>query len=235
MTAAGTGPPTIVIADDEELVRSGLSELLQRRGVVVAATVSDGRQALRAVEDNDPDVVLMDLRMPVLDGLSATRALVQRGARARILVLTTIDVDEQVYWALRAGAAGFLLKSSSPDRLAEAVRVVRDGEQVLAPELTSRLVQTFISGPAPSELPASLAELTEREVDVLRLVARGLSNDVIARSLLIAPATVKTHINHLFHKLGLEGRAQAVVLAYESGLLRPGRDEGGAGRRFPAS
>lgn len=224
MTVAGTGPPTVVIADDEELVRSGLSELLQRRGVVVSAAVSDGRQAVRAVKDHDPDVVLMDLRMPVLDGLSATRALVQSGARARILVLTTIDADEQVYWALRAGAAGFLLKSSSPDRLAEAVRSVRDGEQVLAPELTSRLMQTFISGPAPSELPAPVAGLTEREIEVLRLVARGLSNDAIARSLLIAPATVKTHINHLFHKLGLEGRAQAVVLAYESGLLRPGGD-----------
>jgi DNA-binding NarL/FixJ family response regulator len=165
----------------------------------------------------------MDIRMPVLDGIAATRELTATASATRVLVLTTYDLDRYVYDALQAGAAGFLLKASPPDRLAEAVRVVADGESLLAPSLTQRLIAAHITGPPPSEgVPAALAGLTDREREVLALVAAGRSNDEIAAQLVVSQATVKTHVNRVLAKCCLRSRAQAVVLAYETGLVRPG-------------
>jgi DNA-binding NarL/FixJ family response regulator len=214
---------SVVIADDQELVRSGLELLLAGRGIDVLATAGDGREAVDRTLRHCPDVVLMDIRMPVLDGIAATRELVARRCRARVLVLTTYDVDRYVYDALSAGAAGFLLKATPPDRLVEGVRTVAAGEALLAPTLTRRLIEEHVHRPPPhSGVPAQLAALTERELDVLRLIARGLSNDEIAETLVVSGATVKTHVNRVIAKLGGPSRAQLVVLAYESGLVRPG-------------
>lgn len=214
---------SVVIADDQDLVRSGLRALLETRGIEVLAEAEDGRVAVEAARRHRPDVLVMDIRMPVLDGIAATREITAAGLPARVLILTTYDLDEYVYEALRAGASGFLLKASPPDRLADAVRVVADGETLLAPSLTRRLIEEHVRRPPPiSGVPDALRELTERELEVLGLIARGLSNDDIAARLVVSLATVKTHVNRVLTKLALRGRTQAVVLAYETGLVRPG-------------
>ena len=214
---------SVVIADDQDLVRSGLRALLDARGIEVLAEAANGREALKAARECRPDVLVMDIRMPVLDGISATREVAASGLATRVLVLTTYDLDQYVYEALKAGAAGFMLKTSPPDRLAQAVEVVAAGEALLAPSLTRRLIAEHIRRPPPSAgVPEPLRELTARERDVLVLVARGLANDEIAAELVVSLATVKTHVNRILAKLGLRSRAQAVVAAYESGLVRPG-------------
>jgi DNA-binding NarL/FixJ family response regulator len=213
----------VLIADDQDLVRSGLELVLDARGCRVVGSVPDGREAVRATRELQPDVVLMDIRMPVLDGIAATRAIVAEGLPSRVLVLTTYDVDTYVYEALSAGAAGFLLKATPPDRLVDGIRTVAAGEALLAPTLTRRLIEEHVRGPAPHHgVPRRLSALTERETEVLLLIARGLSNDEIATSLVVSPATVKTHVNRILAKLDLTSRVQAVVLAYECGLVRPG-------------
>ena len=213
---------SVVVADDQELVRSGLRLVLEARGVEVLGEAVDGRTAVDLVRRTRPDVVLMDLRMPVLDGIAATRELVAAAPGARVLVLTTYDLDEDVWGALSAGALGFLLKSSPPDLLLHALEVVASGEALLAPQLTRRLVEAYVSRPPPAPgVPLPLQVLTPRELEVLELVARGRSNDEIAADLLVSGATVKTHVNRVLAKLGLRGRVQAVVLAYETGLVRP--------------
>jgi DNA-binding NarL/FixJ family response regulator len=209
---------TIVLADDQELVRGGLRALLTARGIDVLAEAEHGLAAVHAAHAHRPDVVVMDIRMPVMDGITATRRIVDAGLPTRVLILTTYDLDEYVYRALRAGASGFLLKASPPDRLAAAIGVVAAGEALLAPSLTRRLIAEYVRGPAPDAVQADLTELTEREV--LVLIARGLSNDEIATRLVVGPATVKTHINRIMTKLQLTARAQAVVVAYETGLVR---------------
>lgn len=218
-----TAPPSVLIADDQDLVRSGLELVLTARGCDVVGSVADGRQAVAAARALQPDVVLMDIRMPVLDGIAATRSIVGEGLHCRVLVLTTYDVDSYVYDALAAGAAGFLLKATPPDRLVDGIHTVAAGEALLAPNLTRRLIEEHVRRPPPYDgVPTSLAGLTSREVEVLRLIAGGRSNDEIAADLVVAPATVKTHVNRILAKLDLTTRVQAVVLAYESGLVRPG-------------
>ncbi len=210
----------VVIADDQELVRSGLQLVLEARGCEVVGLAGDGREAIDAVRRTAPDVVLMDIRMPVLDGISATRELTVSGSPSKVLVLTTYDLDRYVYDALGAGAAGFLLKATPPDRLVEGIRTVCEGEALLAPSLTRRLIEEYLRHPPAEEF--GLEGLTERERQVLVLMARGLSNDDIAGELVVAQATVKTHVNRVLAKLGVATRVQAVVLAYERGLVRPG-------------
>ena len=212
---------TVVVADDQELVRSGLALVLEARGLEVVGTAADGREAIEVVQETTPDVVLMDIRMPVLDGIAATRALVDSGTPSRVLVLTTYDLDRYVYDALAAGAGGFLLKATPPDRLVEGIRTVCAGESLLAPSLTRRLIEEFLKHPPRDSAEGPLAGLTEREREVLVLMARGRTNDEIAAELVVAPATVKTHVNRVLGKLGVTTRVQAVVLAYERGLVRP--------------
>jgi DNA-binding NarL/FixJ family response regulator len=214
---------SVVIADDQDLVRSGLRALLEARGVDVVGEAGDGRAALETIRSLRPDVLVMDIRMPVMDGIAATREVVATGLATRVLILTTYDLDEYVYQALRAGAGGFMLKSSPPDRLVDAIHVVAGGEALLAPSLTQRLIAEHVRRPPPrTGVPEELRELTEREREVLILVARGLSNDEIAATLVVSLATVKTHVNHILMKLRLRSRVQAVVTAYETGLIRPG-------------
>lgn len=213
-----------VIADDQAVVRGGLRMILEsEEDIEVTGEAADGRQALDLIRELDPDVVLMDIRMPTLDGIEATRRLITAGARARVLVLTTYDLDENVYDALKAGAAGFLVKTESPERLVQAVRVVAAGEALLAPDITRRLVDRFVTGLRPNT-PASpeLEELTARELEVLKLVASGLSNAEIAETLFVSDGTVKTHVAHILSKLGLRDRVQIVVFAYECGIVEPG-------------
>ena len=220
---------SVVIADDQDLIRSGLRMVLEARGVEVLGEAADGRQAVEAVAALRPDVVLMDIRMPVLDGIAATREIAARGLDTRVLVLTTYDVDAYVYGALQAGAAGFLLKATAPDRLVAGIETVSTGEALLAPSLTQRLIEQHVRGPAPSTgVPDALATLTDREREVLVLVARGLANPEIADTLVVSEATVKTHMNRLFAKLDRRSRAQLVVLAYETGYVRPGESAGHA-------
>jgi len=188
----------------------------------VAGEVGDGSQALAAARRVDPDVVLMDVRMPVVDGIEATAQLVRGGCRARILMLTTFDLDEYVYRAMKAGASGFLLKDASGGQLAEAVRTVHKGDALLAPAVTKRLIEDFCRGPAPGANGSDLG-LSERELEVCRLVARGLSNREIAAQLFVSEATVKTHVAHVLSRLGLRDRVQVTVFAYEHGIVRPGR------------
>jgi DNA-binding NarL/FixJ family response regulator len=214
---------TVVIADDQALVRSGLEMLLSARGITVVGQAADGRAAVDVVRRTRPDVVLMDIRMPLMDGIAATRELLGTGSRSRVLVLTTYDLDRYLYEALRAGAAGFLLKATPPDRLAAGIETVALGESLLAPSLTRRLIEEHVRRPPPFDgVPDALRRLTDRELDVFGLIARGLSNDEIAADLVVAEATVKTHVNRVLAKLGIRTRVQAVVLAYETGLVRPG-------------
>ena len=220
----------ILIADDQALVRAGFRMILEAQpDLDVVAEAADGEAAVRLTRRHRPDVVLMDIRMPVLDGLEATRRLIGpdacgaplAGSPPRIVILTTFDLDEYVYAALQAGAAGFLLKDVSPEHLVGAVRTVAVGDALLAPSITRRLVERFASPPAvPAVAPEALARLTARETDVLRLLARGMSNAEIAEQLVVSEATVKTHVAGILAKLGLRNRAQAVVIAYESGLVR---------------
>ena len=206
----------IALADDQELVRTGFRLILQAEdGMEIVGEAEDGRAAVELVHAESPDVTLMDVRMPILDGIEATR---QVAGRTRVLVLTTFDLDEVVFDAIRAGASGFLLKTSPADELVRAVRVVAAGESLLSPSITRRLVEEFARRPAAAE-PAGLDELTPRELDVLRLVARGLSNQEIATELVVEPSTVKSHVASILAKLGLRDRVQAVVAAYESGLV----------------
>jgi DNA-binding NarL/FixJ family response regulator len=214
---------SVVLADDQELVRSGLRALLQARDIDVIGEARHGRAAVEATRSCRPDVLVMDIRMPVMDGIAATREVAAAGLPTRVLILTTYDLDEYVYQALRAGAAGFMLKSSPPDRLVDAIHVVAGGEALLAPSLTQRLIAEHVRRPPPAGgVPARLASLTERERDVLVLIARGLSNQDIASTLTVGLSTVKTHVNRVLTKLGAGSRAQAVVTAYETGLVRPG-------------
>jgi len=226
MTEKGGALVTIrvVVADDQGMVRSGFSTLLNAQpDIEVVGEAVNGQEAIDSAAKLRPDVILMDVRMPVLDGLQATRTITAMDDSPRILILTTFDLDDYVFEALRAGASGFLLKDASAGELAEAVRVVAVGDGLLAPAVTRRLIAEFARMGGP-RLPArkALKELTERETEVLALVARGMTNAEIAAYLVVAEQTVKTHVSRVLMKLGLRDRAQAVVFAYESGLVRPG-------------
>jgi DNA-binding NarL/FixJ family response regulator len=223
VSEAGLGSPTrVLIADDQALMRTGFRMILDAQpDIEVVGEAIDGTDAIRHYERLTPDVVVMDVRMPVMDGIEATRKLTAQEPPARVLILTTFDLDEYVYEALRAGASGFLLKDRPPEELVAAVRVIAEGEALLAPSVTRRLIEEFAKRPATAARD-ELTELTEREREVLVLMARGLSNGEIARSLFVAETTVKTHVGRILSKLRLRDRAQAVVLAYESGLVQPG-------------
>jgi DNA-binding NarL/FixJ family response regulator len=215
-----------LIADDQAMVREGFAAVLDAQpGLLVVGQAADGADAVRQARHLDPDVVLMDVRMPVMDGLQATRQILSAAssARPRVLMLTTFDLDEYVYAALRAGASGFLLKDATAAELIHAVRVVAAGDALLAPSVTRRLIADFARQPPPGPpFPPSLGTLTPRETEVLRLIAHGLSNTEISSTLVIAEQTTKTHVGRILAKLGLRDRAQAVVLAYETGLVTPG-------------
>jgi DNA-binding NarL/FixJ family response regulator len=216
----------VLIADDQALVRAGFRMILDAaEGIEVVGEASNGEDAIAAVRRLQPDVALMDVRMPTMDGLEATRRILAGNANApRVVMLTTFDIDEYVYSALRAGASGFLLKDVSPEQLVAAVRLVAAGDALLAPSIVRRLVERFAT-PAPtpaSTRDANLSDLTTREREVLVLIARGLSNAELAEHLTLSEATVKTHVARILSKLGLRDRVQAVVLAYESGLVSPG-------------
>jgi DNA-binding NarL/FixJ family response regulator len=213
----------ILIADDQELVRTGFRVVLDAEpDLEVVGEAPDGLAALEAAEKLRPDVVLMDIRMPNLDGIEATRRIAASNASPRVLILTTFDLDDYVYEALRAGASGFLLKDARAEELRQAVRTIAAGEALLSAAITRRLIESYTRRPPPTPQPSQLAELTPRELEVLRLVARGLSNADIAATLVVGDATVKTHVARIFSKLSLRDRAQAVVLAYETGLVQPG-------------
>jgi DNA-binding NarL/FixJ family response regulator len=217
----------LLIADDQELVRTGFRLFLQTQdGLEVVGEAGDGREAVERARELRPDVVLMDIRMPHMDGVEATARLAEAGIEPppRVLVLTTFDLDEYVFGALRAGAAGFLLKDASRERLVEAIRVVHGGDALLSPSITRRLVEDFAARTDPLEPPSALLdELTPREREVLVLVARGLSNGEIAERLVVTEATVKSHVGNVLLKLGLRDRVQAVVFAYEHGIVVAGQ------------
>jgi DNA-binding NarL/FixJ family response regulator len=222
---------SVVLCDDQEMVRAGFRLILDLEpDIEVVGEAADGRRALTLVAELDPDVVLMDVRMPGMDGIEATRRLAAAGSRSRVLVLTTFDLDEYVYEAVQAGASGFLVKDAPRDQLVAAVRVVARGDTLLAPSTTRRLLDAFARRPPPGDgVPAALQSLSGREREVLGLVAEGLSNAEIAARLVVGEATVKTHVARLLQKLGLRDRVQAVVLAYESGFVVPGGTADGAG------
>jgi DNA-binding NarL/FixJ family response regulator len=219
----------VLVVDDQALVRGGFRLILDsQRDIEVVDEAADGHAALALCRKLRPDVVLMDVRMPGMDGLEATRQLCSAGQGPRVLMLTTFDLDEYVYDALRAGASGFLLKDVRPEQLTDAIRVVAAGETMLAPAVTRRLVQQYVRRPRPgAERPRALESLTERELAVLASMARGHSNAEIAAELFLSETTVKSHVTHMFSKLRLHDRAQAVVLAYESGLIEPGETPAG--------
>ena len=229
MSVATDPGPRVVIADDQTLVRSGFRLILGAAGIPVVAEAADGREAVAAALKHRPDVVLMDIRMPEMDGLEATRRILAASkdrADVRIIMLTTFDLDQYVYAALAAGASGFLLKDVSPEHLVAAVRLVRCGDALLAPSITRRLVERFAPRSAGAG-GADLAVLTPRELEVLGLVARGLSNAELAAALTLSEATVKTHVARILAKLQLRDRVQAVVLAYETGLVSAGQSGAG--------
>jgi len=228
----GGGPLRVLVADDQELVRAGFCVILEAAGFIVAGEAADGAAAVELAVREWPDVVLMDIRMPVMDGLEATRRITalagEAGGRAapKVVILTTFDLDDYVYAALRAGASGFLLKDAPRADLIAAIRVAAAGDALLAPSVTRRLIEAFAARPpehAPS--PSRLASLTPRERDILLLIARGRTNGEIAEELFVSETTVKTHIGHLLAKLGLRDRVQAVILAYETGAVVPGRPD----------
>jgi DNA-binding NarL/FixJ family response regulator len=214
----------VLIADDQALVRGGFRSILAGQDdIEVVGEAEDGNEAVALVEELHPDVVLMDIRMPGIDGIEATRRIAARGLATRVLVLTTFDVDDYVYEAMKAGASGFLLKTAPPRQLADAVRTVTAGDALLAPSITRRLVEQFVRRPPPgTSVPRGVEELTDRELDVLKLLARAMSNAEIAAKLVVSEATVKSHVNRILTKLNLRDRAQAIVLAYETGLVEPG-------------
>ncbi len=214
----------VLIADDQALVRSGFRMILEARDdLEVVGEAENGARAIELARELEPDVVLMDVRMPVMDGVEATRLLLESGAAARVIILTTFDLDEYVFEALRAGASGFLLKDVLPAQLVEAIRVVASGEALLAPSITRRLLDRFAAtfDASSSNSPPELDSLTPRELEILRLIAGGLSNAEIAGQLFLSETTVKTHVSSVLRKLHLRDRVQAVVLAYEAGLVRP--------------
>jgi DNA-binding NarL/FixJ family response regulator len=213
----------VLLADDERLVRAGFRMILKAESdIEVVGEAADGLEAIERARELGPDVVLMDIRMPTLDGLEATRRILGGpDRRPRVIVLTTFDRDEYVYEALRAGASGFLLKDAPEDRLVAAIRVAADGGSMFAPSATRRLIEEFVQR-ARREAPPELEDLTPRELEVLGLVARGLSNEEIAAKLVVSDHTVKTHVAHILRKLNLRDRTQAVVLAYEAGIVEPG-------------
>jgi DNA-binding NarL/FixJ family response regulator len=214
---------TVLLVDDQELVRTGFRLILDLEpGLDVVGEAANGEEAVRLVAELHPGVVLMDVRMPVLDGIRATERIAAAGSTSRVLILTTFDLDEYVYDALRAGASGFLLKDAPREQLVAGVRIVAAGESLLAPPITRRLIERFVAQPAPGALSDAIAALSEREREVLGLLARGLSNAEIAGILYVSDATVKTHVARLLAKLGVRDRMQAVVLAYETGFIRPG-------------
>lgn len=214
---------TVLVADDQHLVRAGLRTILENEAdISVVDEAADGVAAYELARRHRPDVILMDVRMPVLDGIAATRRIVDSGVPSRVLVLTTFDLDSYVYEALRAGASGFALKDMPRDQLLNAVRVVAAGESLLAPAVTRRLITRFLDQPAPDSQRVRdprLSRLSDRETEVLRLLARGLSNVEIAEELVVSPTTAKTHVANLLHKLDVRDRVQAVVIAFESGLV----------------
>jgi DNA-binding NarL/FixJ family response regulator len=215
----------VLIADDMALMRGGLRMILETQpDIEVVAEAAGGREAIEAARLHHPDVALMDIRMPGLNGIEATRELLAAGGPApRVLMLTTFDLDEYVYDALKAGASGFLLKNAPPDQLADGVRAIAAGESLLAPDITRRLIEEHVRRPRTTGgVPDAVVSLTDREVEVLRHVARGATNTEIAQTLVISEATVKSHVGRILGKLGLRDRVQAVVLAYECGLVRPG-------------
>jgi len=216
----------VLIVDDQALVRAGFRMILEaEQDIEVVGEAADGLEAIAEATRLEPDVVLMDVRMPELDGIEATRRLLANGSvDTKVVMLTTFDMDEYVYDALHAGASGFLLKDVPPEQLVDGIHAVASGDALLAPSITRRLIEEFVrSGPGPtSPPPAGLDELTARELEVLRLIARGLSNAEIAKALFVGETTVKTHVAHVLMKLGLRDRVQAVVLAYESGVVQPG-------------
>ena len=213
----------VLVADDQELIRAGFRAILETQpDIAVVAEAGTGAEAVEAARRTTPDVALMDIRMPVLDGIAATSRITAADARTRVLVLTTFDLDGYVYGALRAGASGFLLKNIPRDQLLDAVRIVARGDALFAPTVTRRLVETYVSARAPVSVDAQVAALSPRERDVLAQLARGLSNAEIAAALHLSEATVKTHVAGLLAKLGLRDRAQAIVFAFETGFVRPG-------------
>ena len=219
-------PLRVLVVDDQELVRAGFCVLLEAAGFVVAGEAADGVRAVELAASEKPDVVLMDVRMPVMDGLAATREIALLPAPPKVVILTTFDLDDYVYEALRAGASGFLLKDAPRADLIAAVRVAAAGDALLAPSVTRRLIEAFARRPETAmPRPSRLASLTPRERDILLLVARGNSNTEIARELVVSEATVKTHVGHLLAKLGLRDRVQAVILAYETGAIIAGRQD----------
>jgi DNA-binding NarL/FixJ family response regulator len=216
----------VLIVDDQALVRAGFRMILEAEpDMEVVGEAANGREAVTEARNLKPDVVLMDVRMPEIDGIEATKRLLgEDGAETKIVMLTTFDMDEYVYDALRAGASGFLLKDVPPEQLVAGIRAVASGDALLAPSVTRRVIEEFVRRPPPSlrTLPPKLGELTARELEVLKLIARGLSNAEIAAELYVSETTVKTHVAHVLMKLALRDRVQAVVLAYESGLIAPG-------------
>lgn len=227
MTAeTADGPTSVVVVDDQELVRTGFRLILERAGFAVLGEAADGLEAVQLVDETRPAVVLMDIRMPRLDGVEATqRIMALAGAKPRVLVLTTFDLDEYVYGAVRAGASGFLLKDVPPEDLVHAVRVVARGESMLAPALIARLLERFTARPPAGDgVPAAMGQLSERELEVARLVARGLSNAEIGARLFLSEATVKTYVSRLLAKLNLRDRVQIAALAYQTGLVQIGSD-----------
>jgi DNA-binding NarL/FixJ family response regulator len=218
----------VLLVDDQELVRSGFRLILDlAEGIEVVGEAADGREAVRLAKELHPDVVLMDVRMPELDGIEATQRLQHAGVDARILVLTTFDLDDYVYGALKAGASGFLLKDAPREQLVIAIRTVARGEALLAPAVTQRLIERFVTRTPTADASSALSELSPRELEVLRLMSRGLNNAEIADHLILGQATVKTHVASILRKLAVRDRVQAVVFAYEHGIVEPGHSAQG--------
>lgn len=217
----------VAIADDQPLVRAGLQMIIDAAdGMHLAAQAANGSEIIEAIHRTRPDVVLMDIRMPAVDGIEATRQITAGpGNSPRVLILTTFDLDDYVYGALRAGASGFLLKDVPPEQLVEAIRTVANGDGLLSPAVTTRLIEAFVEASAHAPVPAAFGDLTARELEIFTLIARGLSNTEIAARLVLSNATVKTHVTRIFSKLGLRDRVQAVVLAYETAIVRPGTQD----------
>lgn len=217
---------SVILVDDDELMRAGIGLILNRTdGIEVVGEAANGASALLVAEATDPDVVLMDIRMPGTDGIEATREMTRRGPRPRVIMLTTFDVDDYVFESLRAGASGFLLKRTAPDALIEGIRTVAKGEGLLSPAMTKRLIEEFtLSSPRPTEAEKRVQRLTDREREVLQLVGHGLTNQELSEQLFIAGSTVKTHVKRVLSKIEARDRVHAVVIAYESGLMESGPD-----------